>query len=692
MRICQLSSVESAFAFLVPLFHALDADGHEVVAASIMDRGGDTLRHHLGSSYALHRIRVSRSITGRAFSTEILALVRYLRRERFDVVHLHGPLASIQGRIAARIARVPCIVNHVHGFYFHDGMARRTWLVHTTAERLLNRYFADYVVTVNSEDLDFARRNGFARDPDRVVGTPGVGVDTARFAPDPERRAAVRRELGIPGDEFVVVFVGRLVTEKGVLELLTAFSDLLADRPAWLLLVGDAAPSERDQSVRARLEEEHRRDPAAAARTLRLGLRTDVPDLLAAADLAVQPSYREGMPVAVLEAMSAGVPLVATDIRGSREAVDGGRAGVLVPPRDAPKLSAAVRALAADDRERTRLAAAGRARVEDHFAVPHALAPLMALYRRIEASTPRHRFSLRARLRPLVRRVVPTALRGPATGTPRWRLAVEHTADPLSPVGPVRRPVFSDDELTRLGITMVADPFAIQRDGIWHLFFEQVRHGQGRGEIGLATSDDLVDWRYRGVVLREDFHLSYPQVLADGDEILMVPESCADGNGTVRLYRAVDFPHTWELDRVLLRGRPFKDSTVLRHEGLYYLFTEISERHTHDRLDLFVAPSIRGPWEPHPSNPIVLDDASISRPAGRVIEVGGRLVRLAQACHRSYGDGVWGRPIRTLTSEEYRETPEEVRLYPSQGVGGTGHHIDSHRVPGGWVRFVDTHE
>ncbi|WP_168170453.1 MULTISPECIES: glucosamine inositolphosphorylceramide transferase family protein [unclassified Pseudonocardia] len=689
MRICQLSSVESAFGFLVPLFDALDRDGHEVVAASIMDHDGDVLRHHLGTAHELHRIGVSRKVTARALTTEIVALARYLRRERFDVVHLHGPLASIQGRLAARLAAVPCVINHVHGFYFHEGMARPSRVVHQTAERLLNRHLADHVVTVNSEDLEHARRNGFARDPARIVATPGVGIDTERFAPGSARRHAVRRELGVPDGELLVVFVGRLVAEKGVQELLTAFSELLAEQPAWLVLVGDVSPSERDQSVLARIEQEHRRDPEAAARTLLLGQRRDVPDLLAAADLVVQPSYREGMPVSVLEAMSAGVPLVTTDIRGSREAVAGGAAGVLVSPRDAAALSTAVRKLAADPEERARLGAAGRARVEDHYATSIAVAPLVALYRRIEASNTGRPRSARARLRSTARRVVPPALSGPATRLPPWRIAVERTTDPLSPVGRDRHPVFSEEELDRLGITMVADPFAIERDGTWHLFFEQVRRGEARGEIGLATSDDLADWRYRGVVLSEDFHLSYPHVLADGDDIVMIPETSLDG--TVRLYRAMGTPHAWELDRILLQGKPYKDSTVLLHDGRYYLFTESSVSHTHDRLDLFVAPSVRGPWRPHPSNPIVLDDAGAARPAGRVVEVDGRLVRLTQSCEQVYGAGVRARPILTLSPLEYRESPDEIQLHPSGRSDGTGHHADIHRIPGGWLRFVDVH-
>ncbi|MDN5859294.1 MAG: glycosyltransferase family 4 protein [Pseudonocardia sp.] len=385
MRICQLSHVETAFNFIAPLFEALRDDGHDVVAASSMDHDGAVLRQYLGDGFDFHRVEVSRKISARAFTVEVARLARYLHREGFDVVHVHGPMAAIQGRLAARLARIPVVISHAHGFYFHDDMSSGARRVHIGAERVLGRYFTDYYITVNREDRRTAIRRGFTTDPERVVGTPSVGINTDRFRPLGETsRQAIRREFAVTKDALVVTFVGRLVTEKGVIELATAFADLARERnDARLFLVGDVSPTERDQRVRDRLDRMQQTDPALSKRIVMLGQRRDVPEVLAASDVFVLPSYREGMPVSLLEAMACEVPVITTDIRGCREAVADGEAGLIVPPRDAGALSDALRRLAADPDLRDAIGKAGRRHIEAVHTIDRALAPITDLYKRI---------------------------------------------------------------------------------------------------------------------------------------------------------------------------------------------------------------------------------------------------------------------------------------------------------------------
>lgn len=693
MRICQLSHVETTFNFLAPLFDALEEDGHDVVAASNMDQGGVVLRQYLGSGFDFHRVTVSRKITARAFTTEVVELARYLSREKFDVLHLHGPLPAVQGRLAARLAGVPVVVNHAHGFYFHEGMRPLLRLTHVTMERVLGRFLTDYTITVNEEDRQFALRHGFAADPAQVIGTPGVGIDVQRFRPlGREVGAGVRRDWGVPDDDIVVTFVGRLVTEKGILELASAFADLATDQPAWLWLVGDVSPTERDQDTLRRLDDLQRGSPAVARRTMRLGQRWDIPQILAATDIFVLPSYREGMPVSVLEAMACGVPVIATDVRGCREAIAGGEGGVLVPARDTAALAEALRKLAVDPAERRRVGAAGLARIEARYTTKHGIAPVVALYRRIAASRPAATPCRGSRLRQLGRRVLPAAVRRRLAGSPRWQIAVQRVTDPAS-CDPDRTDlVFSEEALDDLGLEFVADPFAVQRDGVWHLFFEQVRKGATRGEIGTAWSRDLLTWTYTGVVLAEPFHLSYPHVVVVGEETFMIPE--ASETGSVRMYRAVSFPDRWELVDVILEGHAFKDSTLQENDGSYFLFTETSVRHTHDELRLYVAADVRGPWAEHPASPVVVDNVDAARPAGRVHRIDGTLLRFSQCCGRRYGGGVQGHVIDRLSPTEFRESSLHRRVLEPSGVGwnaGASHHVDAHRVDDGWIRFVDGH-
>lgn len=690
MRICQLSHVETTYNFLAPLFTALARDGHEVVAACNLDQGGAVLRRYLGEDYEFHRVQVSRRITARAFTTEVAELARYLARQKFDVLHLHGPLAAVQGRLAAGLARVPVVISHAHGFYFHDGMGRTERAAHITMERLLGRYLTDHIITVNSEDRDFALRHRFTADPTQVIGTPGVGIDIGRFAPlDRSVRLDLRRRLGVPPEELVVTFVGRLVAEKGVLDLARAFTGLLTDQAAWLMLVGDVSPTERDQRALSDLEALQRADPRAAERTLRLGQRRDIPEILAASDIFVLPSYREGMPVSLLEAMACAVPSITTDIRGCRQAVEGGEAGVLVPAGDPAALAEALRKLAADPDERTRLGAAGRALVEKRHTTAQGIAPVMALYRRIDASrTPETRS--RRSLIPLARKLLPMAVRARLAKSSPWRIAVEHVTHPLD-ARPLRSvQVFSDAELDEFGIDFVADPFGLHLDGVWHLFFEQVMKNSAKGEIGLATSTDLKSWSYQGAVLTEPFHLSYPKVVVCGDEVLMIPES--NEARSVRAYRAVEFPHRWELGEVLLDGLPYKDNTPFEHDGAHFLLTETSETHTHDHLRLFMSDDLLGPWEEHPASPLVVGNPDAGRPAGSVLTVDGALLRFSQSCTRRYGESVRGHRIEVLSRSEYRESAladPVLAPRPEEWTARAMHHIDAHPLRDNWIRFVD---
>jgi hypothetical protein len=563
---------------------------------------------------------------------------------------------------------------------------------HIALERLLGRHFTDYIVTVNEEDLRFARRRGLTVDPSHVIGTPGVGIDTRRFAPlGTGAGRAVRRELGVPDDELVVTFVGRLVAEKGLLELATAFPKLLADQPAWLWLVGDLSPTERDQDATRRLGEIQAEQPEAARRTIRLGQRGDIPEILAATDVFVLPSYREGMPVSLLEAMACEVPVITTDIRGCREAVAGG-AGVVVPAADPAALGEALRKLSADKDERRRLGVAGRAAVVERYSDTRALAPLLALYRRIDADRTGIRPSGRARLYRTARRVAPMAVRSRLSTPLPWRLAVQHVAHPLDQEARRTDLVFSEAVLAELGLHLVADPFAVHRDGTWHLFFEQVAVNSKRGQIGLATSTDLRSWTYQGPVLAEPFHLSYPHIIVAGEETYMVPEACESGE--IRLYRAAPFPHRWELCEILAEGMPFKDSTVFQRDGRWYMLTESSRQHTYDELRLYTSEDIRGPWREHPASPVVTRNPDSGRCAGPVLEADGRLVRLSQRCSRHYGESVLAHVIETISGDEFREArlPQEIlQPQPDAWNAKSTHHIDAHRVADGWVRFIDGH-
>ena len=213
------------------------------------------------------------------------------------------------------------------------------------------------VITQAEEDAAAARR--FRLCAGGLIAAIGNGVDPLQFHPAREaaERAATRRLLDTADDAVVVLVVGRLVAEKGYPELLEAMRRV--DAVLWV--VGDRLPSDHASPIDRALEK-IRRDRELSGRVKLLGYRSDVPALMRAAAIYTLPSHREGMPRSIIEAMLTGLPVVATDIRGSREEVVAEVTGLLVPPRNPRTLAAALNRLVADPSLRLRQGAAGRAR------------------------------------------------------------------------------------------------------------------------------------------------------------------------------------------------------------------------------------------------------------------------------------------------------------------------------------------
>ena len=162
-------------------------------------------------------------------------------------------------------------------------------------------------------------------------------------------------------------------------------------------------------------------------------------------------------------------------------------------------------------------------------------------------------------------------------------------------------------------------------------------------------------WSPPHKVLECDHHLSYPFVFEHERAIYMLPETGEAGR--VELYRAVEFPDSWRLDRVLLDGLTALDATLHIEAGLLWLFANIVEGHgDKGELWLFSSRSLDGKWRPHPQNPIVTDPGT-ARPAGRLFRRGGVLIRPGQDCSRRYGEAVVLNRVDALSTTEYRETP-----------------------------------
>jgi len=256
----------------------------------------------------------------------------------------------------------------------------------------------------------------------------------------------------------------------------------------------------------------------------------------------------------------------------------------------------------------------------------------------------------------------------------------------------VANPVLSRDDVNDAAASFVADPFMIHEGGRWFMFFEVLNWRTNKGEIGLATSDDGLDWRYEQIVLAEQFHLSYPYVFKHESNYFMIPE--ARQSRSVRLYRAAKFPNQWTLEATLLDDVDFVDASVFRHDGRWWMFVGDNTGAGHDTLRLFAAESLTTTWNEHPASPLVQGNPQIARPGGRVLVVGQQIIRFAQNCQTEYGLDVRAFELMHLSTSEYRERP--LASAPLLAAGnetwnaGGMHHIDAHPLADGtWLACVD---
>lgn len=280
-------------------------------------------------------INIDRHINLRSNLKSIKDMYRLFKKEKPDIVHVHTPIAALLGRVAAKLARVPTIIYTAHGFYFHENMPKRIYNFYYWIEKLAAKFLTDYIFTQSQEDGDLAINKNFLPAGRITVISNGVDV-TNKFNPqkiDVENVNVIKKELDIKETDKVITFIGRLVKEKGIFELLEAFR-LMNKENIKLIVIGDTNKSERDQTTKDKLEK-YLNDE----NVIYTGYRTDIPELLYLSDVFCLPSYREGMPRSIIEAMAMECAIVATNIRGSREEVDYGINGYLVPRKTVEPLA-----------------------------------------------------------------------------------------------------------------------------------------------------------------------------------------------------------------------------------------------------------------------------------------------------------------------------------------------------------------
>jgi glycosyltransferase involved in cell wall biosynthesis len=287
--------------------------------------------------------------------------VQHLRRNHYTIVHTHNSITGAIGRMAARIARVPLVIHTTHGFHFHENMSRLQSLPWVEAERRLAR-MCDVLLCQNREEVGLIHR--FGLQPRQGVYHVGNGIDLKQFAP----------RTGMPSNERpTLLCVGRLEGVKNHPMLFKALAALRGRGPVLLRLVGEGP-------LDAEYKEQLRREGLADDVEF-LGYRYDIPELTAAADVVVLTSLKEGIPRALMQAAAVGVPVVATDVKGTREVVVDGETGFLVPLDDVDALVDRLGALLASETLRREMGAAAVSHARAQFDEDRVAERLARIYR-----------------------------------------------------------------------------------------------------------------------------------------------------------------------------------------------------------------------------------------------------------------------------------------------------------------------
>lgn len=359
LKVCAIDS--TAWVLLRTQMEAMQDRGWEV---SVACSDGPYLERLRERGISSHPIPIARSTNIKAHAQSIWQLFTLIRKHKFDVVHVHTPVASLVGRLAAKLAGVPLVLYTAHGFYFHDEMPASQRRRHVILERIFGR-LNDHLFTQSSEDADTAVREKIA--PEGGVTAIGNGVILEKFQNiNPAEMSSWRHQLGIPEHALVVGIVGRVVEEKGYREFFQAASIVLEKRQdVAFVVVGSSVQGDRD-GFEAEMSQ-FLAIPTMKSHVFFTGFSEDIPTLMNLMDVFVLPSYREGMPRSIIEAMASSKPVIATNIRGCREEVVEGETGYLIPLKDANVLADRILRLLADPNLRLTQGDAGRRRAEQLF-------------------------------------------------------------------------------------------------------------------------------------------------------------------------------------------------------------------------------------------------------------------------------------------------------------------------------------
>ena len=339
MKILYITTIGSTMNFFRKLIEELVLEGHTVdIACNDAEAEVSDFFYKLGCR--VYSMSMSRSPFSKGNLKAVRQIKKLVAEEKYDIIHCHTPVASVCTRLACRNLRKTGtrVFYTAHGFHFYKGASLKNWLLYYPVEKFCSR-FTDVLITINKEDFGLAQKKMHAA---RVEYVPGVGIDVQRFSSTEADRAQYRRELGIPEDVVLLLSVGELSTRKNHELVLRAIAGI-PDEKIHYMIVGKGTLLSYLAELAQRL--------GITERVHMIGFRTDIAELCKISDLCCFPSFQEGLPVSVMEAMASGLPVVCSRIRGNTDLIDE-NGGIFFDPHDTDDCRKAITQMLASDMQK----------------------------------------------------------------------------------------------------------------------------------------------------------------------------------------------------------------------------------------------------------------------------------------------------------------------------------------------------
>jgi len=361
IKVCHLANTDMAVYFLLlNQLKELIKEGYQV---SVVCSSGSLIKEIEKENISVEKIGFKRGTDPISHLFTLVRLLFYFKKEKFDIVHTHTPVPGFLGQIAAKLTGAPIIINTLHGFYFQetDSYFKKKFFIFLEK---IAAFCSNLIFSQNREDIKTAIKEKIC--PPQKIKYLGNGIDLRKFNPDRFSEEFIyrkKKELNLDSTFKIIGTVGRLVKEKGYLELFEAFKNLIEKFPNTILLVvGPTEPEKKDA-----LNPDIIKNYGIEKNVIFLGLRGDTDEIYSLMDIFVLPSHREGFPRTIIEASAMEIPVVASNIRGCREAIEDGVTGILVPLKDPKKLAEALLDLLSDPKKAKQMGIEGRKKALKEF-------------------------------------------------------------------------------------------------------------------------------------------------------------------------------------------------------------------------------------------------------------------------------------------------------------------------------------